>query len=94
MKNYNHFNVPIWVEQKPEFVKSLIHSSNKYITEAKKRNKEHIKKYGDFGISYHSTTLLLDNNFIDFRDYIGQKSWQYLDQHGYDMSKYQTMFSE
>ena len=39
MKNYNYFNVPIWVEQKPEFVKSLINSSNKYITNAKKRNK-------------------------------------------------------
>ena len=94
MKNYNYFNVPIWVEQKPEFVKSLINSSNKYITNAKKRNKEHIKKHGDFGISHHSTTLLLDNNFIDFRDYVGEKSWQYLDQQGYDMSKYQIMFSE
>ena len=25
---------------------------------------------------------------------MGQKSWEFLDQHGYDMKQYQTMFSE
>ena len=49
MKNHSYFNVPIWVEQKPEFVKSLIQASNKYVKQAKKRNKEYIKKYGDSG---------------------------------------------
>ena len=54
----NYFNTTIWSEQKPEFVKSLNKASNKYIKEARsKREKAHIKKYGDFGRSHHSTPL-------------------------------------
>ena len=92
----NYFNTTIWSEQKPEFVKSLIKASNKYIKVSKNspQVKEHIKKFGDFGVSYHSTSLLADNNFRDFSTYVGTKSWEYLDQQGYDMSQYTTMFSE
>ena len=94
MDIHNYFSTVIWSEQKSEFVNSLNKASNKYIKKAKNKNKDHIKKYGDFGISHHSTPLTLDNNFLDFRNYVGQKSWEYLDQQGYDMSQYQTMFSE
>ena len=71
MEIHNYFQTPIWVEQKPEFVKSLDKASNKYIKEARNRNKTHIKNYGDFGLSHHSTPLTRDNNFLDFRDYVG-----------------------
>tara|TARA_X000001388_G_C2223385_1_gene120143 strand:- start:337 stop:972 length:636 start_codon:yes stop_codon:yes gene_type:complete len=94
MKILEYFKTPIWMEEKPEFVKSLYKASNKYINEAKKKEKDWIKKYGDFGRSYHSTQLTLDNDFIDFRNYIGQKCWDFLDWHGYDMKQYQTMFTE
>ena len=90
----NYFYTTIWSEQKPEFVKSLNKFSNKYIKEARKRNKEHIKNFGDFGISHHSTPLIKDNNILDFKNYISQKSLEYLDHQGYDMSLYKTMFSE
>ena len=90
----NYFNTTIWSEEKPEYVKSLNKASNKHIVEARKRNKDYIKKYTDFGNSYHSTSLINDNDFRDFRDYIGLKSWEYLDHQGYDMSQYTTMFSE
>ena len=92
----NYFNTAIWFEQKPEFLKSLTKATNKYIKAAKNfpEAKAHIKQFGDFGISYHSTSLTADNNFRDFRDYIGQKSWEYLDHQGYDMQQYTTMFSE
>ena len=92
MNKNNYFNTAIWTEQKPEFVKSLNKASNKYIKEAKKRNKDHIKKYGDFFASHHSTPLTHDNDFLDFRNYIGQKSWEYLDHQGYDMSLESTCF--
>ena len=88
------FKTPIWFEQKPEFIKSLNQASNQYIKDAKKREKEYIKKHGDFGRSYHSTPLVNDNNFLDFRNYIGQKSWEFLDWCGFDMQQYTTMFSE
>ena len=90
----SYFPTVIWNEQKPEFVKSLNKASNKYIKEAKSREKKYIKEYGDFGRSFHSTPLTMDNDFLDFRNYIGQKSWEYLDHQGYDMSQYTTMFSE
>jgi uncharacterized protein (TIGR02466 family) len=94
MQIAEYFKTPIWIEEKPEFVKSLNIASNQYIKDAKKREKEFIKKHGDFGRSYHSTPLTMDNNFLDFRNYIGQKSWEFLDWQGFDMQQYQTMFSE
>ena len=94
MQITEYFKTPIWIEDKPEFVKSLNQASNKYIKEAKKTNKDHIKKHGDFGISHHSTPLTMDNKFLDFRNYIGQKSWEFLDWQGFDMQQYTTMFSE
>ena len=89
-----YFQTPIWSEYKPEFIKSLNKASNQYIKDAKKRQKDYIKKHGDFGISYHSTALTHDNDFLDFRNYIGQKSWEFLDWQGFDMQQYTTMFSE
>ena len=92
----NYFNTTIWSEQKPDFIKSLTKASNKYIKAARNvpEAKAHIKKFGDFGRSYHSTPLTADNDFLDFRTYVGQKSWEYLDHQGFDMQQYQTMFSE
>jgi len=89
-----YFQTPIWSEYKPEFIKSLNKASNQYIKDAKKREKDYIKKYGDFGRSYHSTPLTHNNDFLDFRNYIGQKSWEFLDWQGFDMQQYTTMFSE
>jgi len=90
----NYFWTPIWSEQKPEFLKSLNKASNKYINEARKRDKKNIKINKDFGTNHHSTSLTQDNDFLDFRNYIGKKSWEYLDHQGYDMTEYQTMFNE
>nr|AKH48618.1 hypothetical protein Plav_1509 [uncultured marine virus] len=92
----NYFNTTIWSEERPEFVKSLTKASNKYIKSAKNipTAKAHIKKYGDFGGTYQSTQLTNDNDFLDFRNYIGQKSWEYLDHQGFDMSQYETMFTD
>ena len=39
----NYFTTTIWSEDKPEFVKSLNKACNKYIIEARKRSKDHIK---------------------------------------------------
>ena len=39
MKIQELFKTPIWVEDKPEFITSLNKASDKYINEAKKREK-------------------------------------------------------
>ena len=89
-----YFKTPIWTEEKPEFVKSLNKASDKYIKEARKRDKKNIRINKDFGTTHHSSPLLQDNDFIDLRNYVGQKSWEFLDHHGYDMKLYTTLFSE
>ncbi len=40
----NFFSTPIWSERKADFITSLNKHSNKYIKEARERNKDHIKK--------------------------------------------------
>ena len=92
----NYFSTTIWSEEKPEFVKSLNKASNKYIKEARNREKKYKKNLVilEDHIIQHHLQLTADNDFLDFRNYIGQKSWEYLDHQGYDMSQYQTMFSE
>jgi|TARA_R110000803_G_scaffold114688_1_gene183113 uncharacterized protein (TIGR02466 family) len=94
MQAFEYFKTPIWFDHKPEFLKSINKASNKYIKDAKKRNDHYIKKHGDFGMGHHSTPLTHDNNFLDLRNYIGQRSWEFLDWQGYDMQQYETMFSE
>ena len=90
------FKTPIWVDNKLDFVKSLNKATDKYIKKSKNtpEAKEYIKKLGDFGRSYHSTPLTADNDFRDFSNYIGTKSWEYLDHQGFDMQQYTTMISE
>ena len=94
MHALEYFKTPIWIDNKPEFVKSLNKASEKYIKESKKLAQDHVKEHGDFGISYHSLSIASDNNFLDFRNYIGQKSWEFLDWQGFDMQQYTTIFSE
>ena len=94
MDKGNYFNTPIWAEEKPEFIKSLNKASNKYIKAARVRNKKIIEDTKDCGHAHHSTSLIHDNDFLDLRNYIGQKSWEFLYDHGYAMDKYQTMMSE
>ena len=94
MEILEYFKTSIWYEHKPEFVKSLNKASDKYIKDAIKRNKDYIKKYGDFGMSHHSTPLTQDTKFMDIRNYVGQQAWNFLDQQGYEMKHYSLIFSE
>ena len=92
----NYFVTPIWSEIKKDFVKSLNKASDPYIKEARKSKeaKAHMKAHGDFGTSWHSTQLLSNTQFMDFKNYIGQKCWEFLDHSGFDMSKYNTFFEQ
>ena len=92
----NFFKTPIYSENKPEFLKSLNKASDKYIKKSKSSpmNKAYIKKFGDFGTSYHSTPLTHDNDFLDFKNYIGEKCFDFLDEYGFDMQQYRLFFTE
>jgi len=94
MEQSEHFISPIWVEERPEFLKHLIKSTDPYIKESRKRNKLIIKQTKDFGYSHSSTSLLGDKNFLEFIEYIGAKSIEFLDNQGYAMNKYNSVFTE
>ena len=94
MHKHEYFSTPLWTEYKPEFVKLLNKASNEYIKAARKRDEKSIKKTRDFGMAHHSNPITQDKHFATFRDYVGQKSRDFLDWQGFDMTKYVTMFSE
>ena len=88
------FETPIWSEEKPEFINSLNSASDKYIQVARERDAEIIKRNKDFGWSHHSSSLIKDNNFFDFKKYVSLKSHEFLDHHGYDLSLYTLMYTD
>ena len=88
------FCTPLWTEHKEEYLKSLIKYSEPHIKRARKRNAKSIKNLKDFGLVHHSESLLGDNNFLDFKNYIGQKCYDFLVDQDYNMDLYRLMFSE
>ena len=82
------FTTPIWYEHKIEFLKSLDKASNKYIKDARKKEKIDIKKNKDFGTSHHSTQLINSNEFLDFKNYVGQRSHEFLIEQGFNMNNH------
>jgi len=89
-----YFKTPFWFEEKLDFLKSLTKETDKYIKEARELRKKDIKKFNDFGTSYHSKPLTADTKFKDFHNYIGQKSFEFLDWQGFDMQSYTMFISE
>jgi len=90
MNKFNFFTTTLFYENKPEFIKPLNKLSNKYIKEARERNKQ----FNDFGFSHHSTQLMSDTNFSEFASYAGKKCYNYLDECGFDMNLYNLLFTE
>ena len=95
LKPVHLFASPIYITEKPEWVKPLIKKTDSYIVAAKKRNKGLIKKFkSDFGFSHHSTTLLTDPAFDEFQKFVGQGAANILDSQGFDLTNYTMVFTE
>jgi len=91
-----YFKTPIWVDYKPEWLKDVMKITDPLIKEAKKLNKEKIKKNNgsDFGIVHHSGSFMREPKMKPYVDYIGQKSHEFLDWMGYDLSNHILIFTE
>ena len=74
----NYFSTPLWLFDKPEWVKSVNKVCDKYIKEAYKRDKDKIKK-DDFGWSYHSSPIFADPKLKELHDWVGATSHNFLD---------------
>jgi uncharacterized protein (TIGR02466 family) len=77
-----YFGSPIWIENNLNFLKTTILKTNKYIKETK------------FGNSYHSEHLSANIEFKELTQYIGQKSFEFLDWQGFDLTEYNLYFTE
>jgi uncharacterized protein (TIGR02466 family) len=97
-----YFQTPIYHIEVPEWVSHVNKVCDKYIKEAKFRNKKIIKerekkfkkKIGDFLMSHHSGSMINDPDLKEFQEFIGYTSLNCMDYFGYDMSKYELMWTE
>tara|TARA_R100001463_G_scaffold60783_2_gene113407 strand:+ start:724 stop:1410 length:687 start_codon:yes stop_codon:yes gene_type:complete len=95
------FPTPVWSAQAPEHIKQLNKYSDPYIVASKKHFKPMIdkrnKEYGnkkDMGHVFHSTTLIQDENFMAFHQYVTLTSRNLLIEMGYDLSKFDVTLTE
>jgi len=97
-----YFETPIYVGNIPELVNARNKASDKFIIEAKDRNKKIIKerdkamkkKLGDFGLPHHSTSLIDLPQFEILQNYVTNRSKEILDHMGYDLTNYVLKWTE
>tara|TARA_B100000900_G_scaffold347490_1_gene312717 strand:+ start:10 stop:660 length:651 start_codon:yes stop_codon:yes gene_type:complete len=101
MIKQEYFSSPIYYEDKPEWLDKLNKLSDPYIADARKASSEVVKKNikekgykNDIGQTYHSLSLIDDEDFSFFHDYMAKKSRWVLDDMGYDMEKYSIFFND
>jgi len=77
---------------------SWLHNLNKftedYIIKSRSENKKQAINNREFGFSNHSLFLSNDENFLEFTKFICKKSFNYLDEQGYDLSNYSLVVTE
>ena len=90
-----YFKTPIWVESKTEWVNDLLKITDPLIDAARESNKERIKKNkSDFGIVHRSNNFLNRPEIRIYTDYIGRRSYEFLDWMGYDLSNHKLIYTE
>jgi uncharacterized protein (TIGR02466 family) len=98
----SYFETPIYVGNIPELINAMNKASDKFIIDAKNRNKKIIKerdkamkkKLGDFGLPHHSTSLIDLPQFEILQNYVTNRSKEILDHMGYDLTNYVLKWSE
>jgi len=100
MNKQEYFSSPVYSEAKPEWINKLNNLCDPYIKEARDKQEENNKKRltlgykNDIGMTYHSTPLEPDENFRFLHDYIAVKSRWMLGDMGYDIDKYDLLYTE
>jgi len=100
MNKQEYFSSPVYSEAKPEWINKLNNLCDPYIKEARDKQEENNKKRltlgykNDIGMTYHSTPLEPDENFRFFHDYMAVKSRWMLGDMGYDIDKYDLIYTE
>jgi uncharacterized protein (TIGR02466 family) len=100
MFKQEYFKSPVYNERRPEWVDNLNKLCDPYIAQARKDQEENNKKRltvgykNDIGQTYHSSPLEPDPNFAEFHRYMATKARWVLDDMGYDVEKYNLIYTE
>ena len=96
-----YFQTPIWVTEVPFFLKDAIKVTDKYIKKSEKLQKERLKNepkwrqaIGDFGLSKHSESFSGDPKVKELVDFIGQRSFDFLNWQGFELKNHSLHFTE
>ena len=100
-KSTFQFSSPIWIADAPMFLNKTIKATDKHIKKAKvilkdkmKNEPKWKKKIGSFGLSYHSESFSNDPEVSDLVQFIGQRSYEFLDWCGYNMQNHSLHFTK
>ena len=95
------FQTPIWIAEAPMFLKHTLKVTDKYIKKAEKTLIDKLKKellwkkeIGTFGLSYHSENFSDDPKVKDLVQFIGQRSYEFLDWSGFNLQNHSLHFTE
>jgi hypothetical protein len=102
LENLIYFGTPIYLVEIPELVNELNKISDPLIKESKNKNKDFIKnrekifkkKLNDFGITYHSGSLINLQGFKKLKNYVYDRSIEILDHMGYDLKDHILKYDE
>ena len=89
MKFDEYFKTPVYLENLSHWTDDINKICDKHIDSIKesKEYKDKIKKKGsDFGEVAHSYPIANDPELKFCIDHIGQRSWEFLDRMGFDLS--------
>ena len=100
-KSAFYFQTPVWVGEAPMFLKDAIKLTDKYVKKADQLLKDKLKDapkwkkdLGDFGLSRHSESFQADPKAKQLVEFIGQRSFEFLDWCGFDLRNHSLHFTE
>jgi len=98
-----YFSTPVWTAYAPMFLKTMLKLTDGYLKKTKKtvmpkaikeRDKKFNAKLADFGLSNHSESFNTDPKAKEFVNFCGQRSYEFLDWCGFDISNHSLHFTE
>ena len=98
-----YFSTPVWVAEAPVFLKKMLKLTDGYLKTTEKkvmkkaiaeRDKKYGTKLGDLGLSNHSESFNAAPKAKEFVDFCGQRSYEFLDWCGFNISQHSLHFTE
>ena len=92
-----YFKTPVYMENLSHWTDDINKKCEKHLNQIKqsKKYKERVKKKNsDFGEVAHSYEIATDPELKFYIDHIGQRSWEFLDGMGFDLSNHTCVFTE